>query len=315
MHVFVPNYYKDFKCIADKCRHSCCIGWEIDIDCDTLEFYEGLKTPLGEKIRANISYGGEPHFILGKGERCPFLEKSGLCEIIRNMGEEATCDICREHPRFRNFYGSFTEIGLGLCCEEAARLILNFKEPFSVVSLEEDGEVTVNEDETEILSFRDEIIKILTERSKMLSERFELLSEMFGFSHSDMLSEGLLSLYMSLERLDEKWTECLLSLSGYEGKVSVFNEEEFCIAFEQLAVYFIYRHFSDAAFEGRVKEICAFAISACNIIGAMAEKMQRRNGKLSISDIEELSRMYSSEIEYSEENTEKLLSYFERELI
>ena len=30
MTVTVPSYYKDFKCIADKCRHSCCIGWEID---------------------------------------------------------------------------------------------------------------------------------------------------------------------------------------------------------------------------------------------------------------------------------------------
>ena len=40
MIMLVPNYYKDFLCIADKCRHSCCIGWEIDIDEETLEFYE-----------------------------------------------------------------------------------------------------------------------------------------------------------------------------------------------------------------------------------------------------------------------------------
>ena len=32
MKIIAPNYYPAFRCIADKCRHSCCIGWEIDID-------------------------------------------------------------------------------------------------------------------------------------------------------------------------------------------------------------------------------------------------------------------------------------------
>ena len=29
-----PDFYGKFKCTAEKCRHSCCIGWEIDIDDD-----------------------------------------------------------------------------------------------------------------------------------------------------------------------------------------------------------------------------------------------------------------------------------------
>ena len=41
-----PNYYKKFKCIADKCKHNCCIGWEIDIDNDTLEFYFNNGTEI-----------------------------------------------------------------------------------------------------------------------------------------------------------------------------------------------------------------------------------------------------------------------------
>ena len=31
----VPSYYKNFRCIADKCPDNCCRGWEIDIDEDT----------------------------------------------------------------------------------------------------------------------------------------------------------------------------------------------------------------------------------------------------------------------------------------
>ncbi|MBR5808788.1 MAG: flagellin lysine-N-methylase, partial [Clostridia bacterium] len=106
----VPNYYHKFKCIQDKCKHNCCIGWEIDIDDDTLMLYESLDTPLGEKIRSNIT-GDVPHFKLAAGERCPFLMDSGLCEIIAEYGEDAICDICYLHPRFKNFYSDFTETG------------------------------------------------------------------------------------------------------------------------------------------------------------------------------------------------------------
>ena len=35
MKIFAPDYYRDFKCSAGNCKHSCCIGWEIDIDEDT----------------------------------------------------------------------------------------------------------------------------------------------------------------------------------------------------------------------------------------------------------------------------------------
>ena len=49
-----PNYYKKFKCIADKCRHSCCVGWEIDIDKDTMRKYSELSHPYGKKIRESI---------------------------------------------------------------------------------------------------------------------------------------------------------------------------------------------------------------------------------------------------------------------
>ena len=42
----VPMYYKEFRCIADKCQDSCGIGWEIDIDQVTLEKYKNYKGAL-----------------------------------------------------------------------------------------------------------------------------------------------------------------------------------------------------------------------------------------------------------------------------
>ena len=54
MKIIAPNYYSQFKCIADKCNHSCCIGWEIDIDNETLEKYNKINNVFGERLKANI---------------------------------------------------------------------------------------------------------------------------------------------------------------------------------------------------------------------------------------------------------------------
>ena len=85
--IFVrPDFYDDFACIASRCRHSCCVGWEIDIDSDALARWEGIGGPLGEKMRRSIAHDPTPHFVLAEGERCPLLRADGLCELILAEG-------------------------------------------------------------------------------------------------------------------------------------------------------------------------------------------------------------------------------------
>ena len=50
MKLYAPKYYERFKCIADKCSHSCCIGWEIDVDADTLKKYKSLNAVNSKSI-------------------------------------------------------------------------------------------------------------------------------------------------------------------------------------------------------------------------------------------------------------------------
>ena len=50
MKLIAPDYYPRFRCIADRCRHSCCVGWEIDVDEESLEKYAALPVELGEEI-------------------------------------------------------------------------------------------------------------------------------------------------------------------------------------------------------------------------------------------------------------------------
>lgn len=297
-----PNYYSKFKCIADKCTHSCCIGWEIDIDERMMAKYHSLKTPFGDKIRENIE-GDVPHFILQKGDRCPFLNKNGLCDIIIECGEGYLCDICAEHPRFRNFYTDFTETGLGLCCEEAARIIVFAKEKFSI-DLPED--IELSEDEKHFFTKRNEIFSLIQNREKSIAERFSELSELFGFKFNFSM-ENLFDEYISLERLDEKWTDVLNKLNTFSFNGEIFKEKEFQMPFEQLSVYFIFRHLGDALWDEDFGARVKFALKSCYLIGAIWWRYKCEHGDISPEIMVDFARMYSAEVEYSEDNLEELI--------
>ena len=153
-----PDYYPLFRCIADRCRHNCCIGWEIDVDGDSLAAYDQIGGEMGERLHKCIDRSGEmPHFILDEHERCPFLNGKNLCDLILYGGEGMLCQICTDHPRYRSFFSERTEIGVGLCCEEAARLILTKPEKTTLVVT---GEGELDEEETALLTLRDRLFTL-----------------------------------------------------------------------------------------------------------------------------------------------------------
>lgn len=286
-----PDFYDDFSCIADKCRHSCCLGWEIDIDDDSLRRFMAVDGEFGEYMRRNIELEPSPHFVLGKDERCPFLRGDGLCRMILTLGEDSICDICREHPRFYNELPGRLEAGLGLCCEEAVRLLLAGTEHLALVTSGEDEEA-----EDELLSLRDEIYDILRHDELSFSQREEWALELFGMAPLPFDAASLKELYLSLERLDEEWSERLNSLVpvALEPKLSA-------LPYLRLAEYFIYRHFATAPDEYEAALRLQFAFLSAKLICALD----------SIFHDAESTRLYSSEIEYSDENVEKILDYID----
>ncbi|RGZ00129.1 flagellin lysine-N-methylase [Clostridium sp. AM58-1XD] len=180
MKVRRPDYFKDFCCTGSDCSDNCCIGWEIDIDMETMERYRKAEGMFGRRLHNSISSDDEPHFIL-KNERCPFLNKENLCDIIVTMGNDSICEICREHPRYYEWFGYLKEAGLGLCCEEAARLMLQNRTPLAFEETEESEEEGDEEllDEPELLEAlyeaRENVFWILQDRSRNLWERFEIV--------------------------------------------------------------------------------------------------------------------------------------------
>ena len=106
-------------------RHSCCKGWEIDVDDRSLTLYRQLPGAWRERMDAAICEDETgAHFVLTAQDACPFLRQDGLCDLILAFGEDALCDICALHPRFYELIGSYELSGLGLSCEAVCELLL-----------------------------------------------------------------------------------------------------------------------------------------------------------------------------------------------
>ena len=305
MKLIAPDYYEKFVCIADRCKHSCCIGWQIDIDEDTLRDYQSVGGAFGERLHEGIEIkDGCACFRLGEDERCPFLNEKGLCDIILNLGEDRLSQICTDHPRFCTFWSDRTEIGLGLCCEEAARIILSQKKKTEHIALQDDGEYgDLPEEEEAFLYEREKMFSIVQNRSMSVSERVRALCEEFCVDVPKKSFGEWIDVFLSLEIMDGAWKELLR-----EAKENGLPQEEngdFETAWEQILVYFIYRHVSDP--EQDVRKKIFFSVLGVSFIRGLFAYVCKRDGKSDFESLVELCRLYSSEIEYSEENTEILM--------
>lgn len=227
MKVYAPDYYSGFRCIAGACRHSCCVGWEIDVDPETLKRYRTLEGSLGAKLRRCIASDPEPHFILSDQERCPFLTDQNLCEIILQAGEKALCQICADHPRFRNYWSDRIEIGLGMACEEAARLILTDTHPLRLVSVGEETEEQPeipSEEEAALRNYRDRLLASVQETGPAARLREYLI-----YRHlADALYDGRVEerrrlVDRAFERITEGWDG--RSVSDLIERARVFSNE------------------------------------------------------------------------------------------
>ncbi|SHM33711.1 lysine-N-methylase [Fibrobacter sp. UWR3] len=327
-----PDFYDTFKCIASQCTDTCCVGWEIDVDRNSQEVYNKVAGTFGEKLRANIEDG---HFKLLPHDRCPFLTGGNLCEIYTNLGEGALCDICREHPRFVEVYGNVMERGLGLCCEEATRLLLAGNGPLAFVSEESDEpEDELSEDDREIcnevLYEREYIFRTLADFDKPFGNR---LYDAFGYTGDKPFAplndaRGLYELLAKTESFGPAWDEALTRIKESIENAAGLQDEGYFSETEsaRLLAYLVYRHYAKCLFEGREEGKRNFALFFWNAVRFFTRELAgipafETNKASEINGIAELNsaapegqtaqrvkinaiKILSRQLEYSEENME-----------
>ena len=181
-----PDYFNEFQCTADKCKDTCCAGWQIVIDEESLEKYKKIKGDYIWKVMANVDWE-EGCFRQDREKRCAFLNQNNLCDLYTNAGESSLCKTCREYPRHTEEFEDVREITLSVSCPEVARILMDRKTPVSFVTIEKP-----EEEETEdfgdfdpflysvIEDGRTAMIEILQDRSMSIKMRAVLV---LGMAH------------------------------------------------------------------------------------------------------------------------------------
>ena len=338
----IPAFYPQFQCTASRCSDNCCIGWEIDIDPQTLSYYHSVRSPFGKRLKENISTEDTPHFLLSRAERCPFLNEQNLCDIFQELGEEHLCEICSQHPRFHEWFGNYKESGLGLCCEEAVRLLISDSQPLSFQTVEIEEEPDSNPFDAELLSslisFRTTLFRILQDRNQPLAARFQsaltlaaqaqelldnnflpditaedgckLPSECPSLSPEEALCH-ILNFLPTLEPIDPNWHGRLADLQSRLPEL-IQPIEHFpslsdrLYVYEHLSVYFLYRYLLKSVWDEDLLSRIKFSLLA-PVLVLLLDRQDLLDGCFSPSRQIQNIKALSKEIEYCDENLELLL--------
>lgn len=140
MKITVPHYYSRFQCVAGQCPDTCCAGWQIMIDETSLKKYRKRRDSFGSRLKNSIDW--ENSAFRQYDRRCAFLDENNLCDIYSEAGPSMLCRTCRAYPRHIEEFEGVREISLSLSCPEAAKLILDCKEPVRFLSKETEKEET-----------------------------------------------------------------------------------------------------------------------------------------------------------------------------
>ena len=301
MKEYILNYYPQFKCTAGDCKHTCCACWETDIDAKTLQLYKEDNSPFNLSLKKGINFKKRT-FKQGKSRRCAFLNDKGLCEIIINLGEEKLCQICSDHPRFKSNFTCFTETGLGFCCEEATKIILSYDKQIAPVLVSDDGaNESVELYEKFVIDYRESALKILQDRTLNINERIKKLLNLCNTGLDTKDYKKVLKALLSYEKLNKSWALRLKSIKNKQNSLLV--DSDVSLQCEQFLVNSIYRHISTAE-----DTLMAHAITlACVYAFIIIQQICNAETK-DFNTLVDIVREYSSEVEYSPKNIEKLFN-------
>ena len=255
MKIVTPSFYKDFECIAGDCPDSCCQGWEVDADIDSLEYYKTLSGDIKQRIDSVLDKDefGNTVFRLTDRKRCPFLNDSNLCDMHIAIGREHTPFTCRTFPRFINDFGSTREMGLSFSCPVASDMMWKLEGKFDFETTLNSDPPSLNDIDAELYFYlikaRNKVYQIVKNKELPLNERIIQLLKYAQKLQNDIDSyeEGgavldFKDVFNNPEVINNEWVEKVKNGSFDK---SAINSKS-C---ENIAVYFLFRYFMQAVYD------------------------------------------------------------------
>lgn len=330
-----PSYYKKFICIADKCPDTCCAGWEIVADSESLERYKSLEDDYGKKIRSLITVDSDGDSIfIPQNNRCPFLLENGLCEMYIQLGHESLCRTCRQFPRHVTYFGARLETGISLSCPEAARIIMESPDPITFETEEVHGSILPTAIDPDsyftLLQARKTAINILQNRIIPIERRIisfllfcEEISPLIRRKHFEDASEicakdcpctayspsrarralgRFFSDFKSLEMLNPSWKSSLEKAEN----ARIPDAKNFEWEYEHLMIYFVFRYFMTAVFDGDLLTKAKFAAVSFIMIRRLQADCGNKQARITVM------QKFSKEVEHSAQNMEFMNSVMKK---
>lgn len=163
--------YDEFKCIADKCKFTCCEGWDIGVEVDTYNKWK-KENNKSYNILDNVKIkkcGRKTEYFINKeiNEACPLLDKDGLCKIVKSHGEEYLSLTCHMFPRIENVFKDKKELSLSCACPEVVEIISGINGKINIIS---ENHADLKNDLLE-LKIREAVIDIIQQESFLLEDK------------------------------------------------------------------------------------------------------------------------------------------------
>ena len=200
----IPDYYKQFHCIADKCEDTCCAGWKIVIDKKSLAKYKKIHGRFMWRMIRSVNWCSGT-FCQDKEKRCAFLNENNLCDLYISQGEKSLCKTCRLYPRHIEEFEGVKEITLSVSCPEVARILMERKTPVTFLNYEKEKSEEEYEDFDLFLfsmlqDARAKMIEILQDRTLSISVRTLLIMGMAHDIQGRVNRQELFSCYNVIEK-------------------------------------------------------------------------------------------------------------------
>lgn len=255
MKIVKPTFYKNFKCIAGDCPDSCCQGWEVDADSDSLEYYKTLDNSLEIKKRIDSVLSKDEFdntiFALAPKKRCPFLNDENLCDMHIAIGGEHTPYTCRTFPRFIYDFGATREIGISFSCPVASDMMYNAKS-FDFETDVNSDLPTLNDIDAEkyflLYKGRAEAYEIAKDKNKSIRERLNDLLDLGVLLQEKLFpyDEGgddiaFFDVFKNPELINPEWKEKVENFSLKQVSDTQSNEN--------ILMYFLYKYLMQAVYD------------------------------------------------------------------